>query len=76
MLVKDKCPYCHVDRYNQTEAIYDNYPDALYIYPSGMVEMDCDDGDMDGEQSATFTSSGTIKFCPMCGRKLMTEDDN
>jgi transcriptional regulator with XRE-family HTH domain len=59
------CPYCHGGR--KAQPIIDNKIDFLAFDTEGGVAFA-------SGGSFSIYAVGTIKFCPMCGRKLGTEE--
>lgn len=64
------CPYCHFENgfYDPMETLgSDGY--ELFIRKDNSLELAIYGFDID-----TFKFDEKIKFCPMCGRKLESED--
>ena len=61
------CPYCHTTKYGETKPIFRDFSEEWRVYPDGSLEFDLND---EGRNSAFFTESDVIYYCPMCGRPL------
>lgn len=74
---KEKCDYCQYGDYNlgllylENDHDDDTYFDQISVGIVGKNLILKQDTDMESYSDADYTR---IRFCPMCGRKLESED--
>ena len=59
--IQERCPYCHEDR--------EGYVSALGAF---FLSLDCRDGWLLNAGKSGKIKPRPIKYCPMCGRKLLS----
>lgn len=73
-----KCPFCQGKEYNKSLVHYDMpLDDFINAFLSGDISIYKNRLvlDVDSYDEGGFAKGIQIKYCPMCGRKLVVNDD-